>query len=103
MPGPGYNPSGVPVGISLYVKDGKGWAANHETSIEGDTILLSLFPASTHVKPPARSLAPVKPVPGRSTTSGRRVSYRILNNDATRVAVRCKGEIIAETKIGAAH
>lgn len=103
MPGPGYDRENVPVGISLVVSDGEGWAVSHEAKDEGDAIVLSLFRTySTHVKPPARSLAPMKVTPGQKKPQARRAPFRIVSN-ATHVTVRCDGEIIAETPIGAAH
>ena len=104
MPGPGFDRTKVSASIALIVHDGTGWAVAHKETDREDIILLTLFyTGSRHVKPPARALSAPKQIPGQKPSTARRASFAILKNTASQVEVSCRGNVIAQTRIGAVH
>ena len=102
MPGPPMGDKPRTASILLTVMDGTGWAVGTGRPItDGETTMtLNIFPATNHVKPPARSL---KPQRTNGENAFAEVRFRAPSPDIKRVQVMCFGEIVAETTVHTAY
>jgi hypothetical protein len=104
MPGPGSRESRKRVLISFAAIDGEGWAMSEKTVDRADTIRISLFRTNSQlVKPPARSLEPIKRFPGREASNIRVARFTVVKDGANRIELYCDGEMVTDASISAVH
>ncbi len=77
---------------------------SEKTIDRADTIRISLFRTNSQlVKPPARSLEPIKRFPGEKTSNIRVARFTVVKDGANRVELYCGGEMVTEASISAVH
>lgn len=84
--------------ILLTVIDGTGWAVGYDHRLDKaeTTMILNIFRAPNHVKPPARSLNPQRT---DGNVDYREIRFRAPSPAIKHVKVTCFGEVIADTPV----